>query len=580
MDTGSYAPKYEKSWALVIGIDGYTKISPLSCACNDAQAISKILIEKFEFPKENVKLLLNLEATKEAIESNYLANSKVGPDDRVLMFFAGHGYTHPVPRGNIGFLIPVHGHPNNIASLIGWDFFVKNSELIPAKHIFFIMDACYGGTAFTRSASPGSMRFLNNMLQRYSRQCISSGKADELVSDANGPLSGHSIFTGHLIEGLNGKAKSNEGILTGTDLMSYVYKQVSKDLHSTQTPHYGHLYGDGDFIFEAPILTIDTETGDNDILFSIPIAENETEIQESTLIQKVKQYLSEPTQKINLHDLISQELRKFKIQTSNDSFPVTGIGFKQELVVERIKQYEAIVNDLLTIISCISYWGNDEHRILLRKILAKPCEQLSPRDGLAILLNLRYYPMLLLFYISGISAITVEHYDNLFTIFNSEVESCYGIHKTNKLFIGAKSIYLEFLRSEIFKTIPGYDKYYTPISEYLYKLLQPILEDLFFLGEDYETAFDKFEIFQALVNVDYSLLKEEERTWGGPYGRFAWKYKKYDNESDPVKNLIGEARTLNHLWPPFKAGFFGGSLNRFEKVAKAFTDALKQLNWH
>lgn len=69
----------------------------------------------------------------------------------------------------------------------------------------------------------GSSRFVKDMLQRLSRQVISSGKADEVVADGGDPLAGHSIFTGHLLEGLSGKAETGQGIITGNSLMAYVY---------------------------------------------------------------------------------------------------------------------------------------------------------------------------------------------------------------------------------------------------------------------------------------------------------------------------------------------------------------------
>jgi uncharacterized caspase-like protein len=78
--------------------------------------------------------------------------------------------------------------------------------------MLFLMDACYGGLALTRTTiPPGSMRFLKDMLQRYSRQVLTAGKADEVVSDAGGTRPGHSIFTSHLLDGLDG-AIGDEGL--------------------------------------------------------------------------------------------------------------------------------------------------------------------------------------------------------------------------------------------------------------------------------------------------------------------------------------------------------------------------------
>jgi uncharacterized caspase-like protein len=126
----------------------------------------------------------------------------VGPDDRLIIFFAGHGHTASGRRGETGFLVPVDGDVTNLASLVRWEELTRCADLIPAKHVLFLMDACYGGLALTRKTlPPGSMRLLKDMLQRFSRQVLTAGKADETVSDGGGVRVGHSIFTSHLLDG-------------------------------------------------------------------------------------------------------------------------------------------------------------------------------------------------------------------------------------------------------------------------------------------------------------------------------------------------------------------------------------------
>jgi len=90
------------------------------------------------------------------------------------------------------------------------------------------------------------------MIQRRSRQVITAGKADEVVADGGGPAGGNSIFTGHLIAGLRGGAANESGVITASDLMSYAYQKVSRDAMSRQTPHFGHIDGDGEFILLTP----------------------------------------------------------------------------------------------------------------------------------------------------------------------------------------------------------------------------------------------------------------------------------------------------------------------------------------
>src|SRR5690606_18808683 len=131
---------------------------------------------------------------------------------------------------------------------------------------------CYGGLAISRRPlPPGSTRFLRNMLQRYARQVLTSGKADEVVADAGGVRAGHSIFTAHVLDALEGAAATSEGVLTANRLMAYVYEKVANDQNSHQTPHYGFLDGDGDFVFDmAPLENLGhEETGGEDLLVNV-----------------------------------------------------------------------------------------------------------------------------------------------------------------------------------------------------------------------------------------------------------------------------------------------------------------------
>ncbi len=114
-------------------------------------------------------------------------------------------------RGDVGFLVPYDGHPGNLSTLLRWDEFTRNGDLIRAKHLLFLMDACYSGLAVTRAAPPGSLRFVRDMMIRPTRLVLAAGKANEPVADSGGPLPHHSIFTGHLLQALGGAAEDTSG---------------------------------------------------------------------------------------------------------------------------------------------------------------------------------------------------------------------------------------------------------------------------------------------------------------------------------------------------------------------------------
>ncbi|MBA5868823.1 MAG: hypothetical protein GDA68_02275 [Nitrospira sp. CR2.1] len=249
-----YKPVYHHSWAIVIGINEYQKSPPLTYACNDAESVRSVLIEKLNFPSQNIIVLKDAEATKDRILDEFISLREKAShlDDRVIFFFAGHGHTVQGNRGSVGYLVPVCGEADRLNTLIRWDEITRDADLIPAKHIFFIMDACYSGLAMQRSIPPGIKRFVSDSLQRPARQVLTAGKADQLVADSGGPSGGNSIFTGYLIEGLSGKASNEEGILTANTLMAYVYQRVGQHLSSRQTPAYGHIDGDGDLVLLMP----------------------------------------------------------------------------------------------------------------------------------------------------------------------------------------------------------------------------------------------------------------------------------------------------------------------------------------
>ncbi|MCW8930124.1 MAG: caspase family protein [Gammaproteobacteria bacterium] len=571
---------YEASRALIIGINEYKHASPLGYAVSDAEEIQEILVKELGFDNKNVIFLIDKDATKTKILKAFhsFTSEDIQVDDRVLVFFAGHGHTKTGFRGEVGYLVPHDADMDDSSSFIRWDELTRNAELIRAKHILFIMDACYGGLAVNRDIQAGSSRFLKDMYQRFSRQVITAGKANEVVADSGGPLPNHSVFTGHLIEGIRGSAANEYGVITASGLMAYVYTKVANDINSDQTPHYGQFDGDGDFIISSPKSENVSEDDSKDIdeLISVPYAEiSRKTVNLEEKVDYVKELLSSQKSQIKLHDFIINEVRKFLSLTSEDNFASRG-SFTDEELLERISSYEAYSKDLCAIIGIVSYWATDNEFSVLSKIVSRASDRLLESEGgLTIWINLRWYPLLLILYHAGIAAIESKNYKSLTNIFYTKLgESEYG--SKDSLFVQKLSNgVLELARSNIFKKIPGHEQHYAPDSEYIFKQIQPMLDDLFFLGKSYESEFDEFEILYALVVAD--LRKQSDGYMWGPIGRFGWKHKSRDNS--PYTKLILEAKAFKDQWPPIKAGMFGGDYERFEAVANEFKESLNNLNW-
>lgn len=572
-----YGPKYSDSKAIVIGINDYINASPLKFAVSDAKAFADLLVKNFKFVEDDITLLLDDDATNENIISEYMsfANSGIDENGRVLLYFAGHGYTIPSRRGEVGFLVPYNGNTQKISSLIRWDQLTRNSDLIPAKHMLFLMDACYGGLAITRAISPGATRFLKDMLMRFSRQVITAGKADEVVSDSGGPLPGHSVFTGHLLEALNGKAKDADGVITANSIMSYVYQNVARDPDSYQTPHFGYLDGDGDLIFSAPILdnidNVDEE--DRDVYYSVPIPiQSNQEAGEMTLEDKTKEFLSDARNRIYLHDLVSKITRETIASTSDELFPVD-LPWTVEEFSDRLMKFENITNNLISITTLLGYWASKEHQESLTLPARRFSERIQVSNGVNIWLAFRWYPVLIMSYSIGIAAISSSRYENLVKLFHTPVSKLYQPNLELPLIISLVDGIGDL--NDAFKKLPGHERQYVPRSEYLYKFLQPKLDDLLFLGSEYEWLFDKCELLFALEYGHQSLKLAEH--FRAPLGRFGWKHQ--SGNGSPFNRLLNEAQLKKDNWEPIRSGFFDSSYERFLEISSKMVDRLRYLSW-
>ncbi|WP_313244779.1 polysaccharide deacetylase family protein [Stenotrophomonas rhizophila] len=263
--TATVTTGYQKSWAIVIGIDDYAQWPKLEYASHDAQAIADTLNGQFGFPSSQVIVLKNQQATRNNILAAFhdrLADDRTGRDDRVFVFFAGHGATRRLASGrDLGYIIPVDSNPDEFATdAIAMTDIQNIAESMQAKHVMFVMDACYSGLGLTRGG-PSSSAFLRENARRSARQMLTAGGADQQVADA-GP-NGHSVFTWVLLQALAGKGDLNgDGLITGTELAAYVAPAVSAV--SQQTPAFGSLPGSqgGEFVFQVPdsqeYLTADT----------------------------------------------------------------------------------------------------------------------------------------------------------------------------------------------------------------------------------------------------------------------------------------------------------------------------------
>jgi len=244
-----------RSLVAVIGINEYAHWQKLKNAVQDAIGLQQTLIDKLGF-SALIPPLINEAATKVAIISliEDQFREELKEDDNLVLFFAGHGHTRVdnvggTVVGETGFIVPVEGRgPKEVWSdYIQIDQLLQSISRLPARHILVILDSCHSGFALGEAMRSfrDAVRYEKDLSSRISRKVITSARREQLALDG-GPIPGHSLFTGTLVDGFNwGKADlDGNGLITSSELGLFIQQQVGQASESRQTPDFGSFHLD------------------------------------------------------------------------------------------------------------------------------------------------------------------------------------------------------------------------------------------------------------------------------------------------------------------------------------------------
>jgi len=244
---------YSASHAVVIGISAYENISPTGGAKDALDMQTALSKQGFK-----VKALLDREATlqnvREALADDL--RDQVQENDRVLVFFAGHGVSVGAGDAAMGYLLPVDGKKEKPAgSGISMKELQSWFRSYASKHVLFVADACYSGLALeTRSValSSNDNRYLRDITSKSVRFTLVAGRSDQEAHESGG----RGVFTSAFLEAIEGAADQNrDTLITSDEIETYVKPLVHDRVYSEfsvhQTPQAARS-GEGEFVFFAP----------------------------------------------------------------------------------------------------------------------------------------------------------------------------------------------------------------------------------------------------------------------------------------------------------------------------------------
>lgn len=212
------SPKRSK-WALVVGVSEFQDESLNNdVAEKNARAFEEYLTNKASFPKEHVKVLLNEQATREAILLGIgMDLASAGKEDLVIVYLCSGGSSPKLDPGKIAYLFASDSDKQRLYStgVALNDLTRILKERNRSVKIVLIADCDYSGCA------------IGNAGQSSLRRAANTSDSSPIVISAcaKDQTSSGSSFTKHLLDGLAKNGASTKL----SDAFNYAKAMVEND---------------------------------------------------------------------------------------------------------------------------------------------------------------------------------------------------------------------------------------------------------------------------------------------------------------------------------------------------------------
>ncbi len=290
------------------------------------------------------------------------------------------------------------------------------------------------------------------------------------------------------------------------------------------------------------------------------------------LITTLEKYLVDDRNRINLFKLTHTNVEILYSKLQEDFLDLMGKNPSGELIKGKMDYYDTLCENTLALLINGCYWSQPEQNRYWIKAIERIANAKNAQGGYIHLINLQYYPALLLMYGAGVAAIASENFHLLKGLWlNANVyENREKKPLLSQVFPGG------VIDKDIINQALG-KSYRTPVSDRLYETLRP--EFSMFIPEDEEFA-DIFDLFEYMLGMQFGYLMSEPDSghFWGPIGRFHWRHYSRGDEG-PRHFVAEEIKQKGNDWSPLKAGLFGGTLDSLETTKQRYDDLLRHVPW-
>ncbi len=174
-----------KFYGLFISAEKYTDptLATLNHPKKDAEELKKVLVNNYTFNSTDITIMSD-KSREDILEAISTTVEKMGPNDNLIIFFAGHGaYKSGLTQNDIeGYLLPVSAKKGRYSTYISASDITTAIKNCKAHHVLLLTDACYSGSLVRRNISENNA--IELQYKYKSRQLMASGNLEPVPDDS------------------------------------------------------------------------------------------------------------------------------------------------------------------------------------------------------------------------------------------------------------------------------------------------------------------------------------------------------------------------------------------------------------
>lgn len=284
----------------------------------------------------------------------------------------------------------------------------------------------------------------------------------------------------------------------------------------------------------------------------------------SELTRQVKLLAADPPRAPILRDLLMGEAASVIEAMKAPDFDAA-VPYSKDELARRVGLAERIVEGLARAVALVGYWGSSGDDRILPAIIARLANSLTRTGGTSSWLDLDLYPAVLTLYAAGLGCVLGNRDEQLGGLLASRTVRERSEWKPVVLVLSAQAA----VDYRIAQQLPGLERHHTPMSDHLFEVLRPWLDDLETDAEWFEQAFNRFEYLHGLVMFD--LTRQAGGQGFAPIGRYSWR----GQDGNAIDGVVrAEIIDAGPAWPLLRAGLFGGDVGRLADSLKGWNDLI------